>query len=132
MYVPLDILKIVASYVSKSSMKLLNWINKDKINWRQLSRNPNAIHLLEQNKDKINWDYLSENPNAIHLLEQNKDKINWWYLSRNPNAIHLLGQNKDKFDWCFLSQNPNIFRIDKQQTKINITQYANIIDKLIS
>ena len=34
-----------------------------------ISRNPNAIHLLEQNMDKIDWKFLSENPNAIHLLE---------------------------------------------------------------
>ena len=31
-----------------------SFINQDKINWKQLSMNPNAIHLLEQNPDKIN------------------------------------------------------------------------------
>jgi hypothetical protein len=40
----------------------------DKINWYELSINPNAIHLLEQNVDKIDWKRLSPNPNAIHLL----------------------------------------------------------------
>ena len=35
---------------------------KNKINWRSLSANPNAIHLLENNKDKINWKYFSKNP----------------------------------------------------------------------
>jgi hypothetical protein len=38
----------------------------------------------------IDWNWLSRNPNAIHLLEQNIDKINWFWLSENPNAIHLL------------------------------------------
>ena len=57
-------------------MIFLNWILQDKINWYLLSRNLNAINLLEYNLDKINWDNLSENPNAIHLLEQNLDKIN--------------------------------------------------------
>jgi len=33
-----------------------------------LSRNPNAIHLLEQNLDKVSSEGLSQNPNAIHLL----------------------------------------------------------------
>ena len=49
----------------------------DKIDWWFLSRNPNAINLLEQNIDKINWAMLSENPNAINLLEKNIDKIQW-------------------------------------------------------
>ena len=91
-----------------------------------MSENPNAIHLLEQNKDKINWDKLSENPNAIHLLEQNKDKINWWYLSKKTDL-----SKRNKIIWTNLSRNPNIFEIDKSQTKIIITQTANIIDKLI-
>ena len=77
-----------------------------------LSRNPNAIHLLEKNQDKIDWWRLSENPNAIHLLEQNLDKINWSLLSKNANAIYLLEKNPDKFIWSLLSQNPNILTLD--------------------
>jgi hypothetical protein len=50
--------------------------NIEKLDWRQLSDNPNAIHLLEENIDKIDWDELSGNPNAIHLLEENIDEIN--------------------------------------------------------
>ena len=30
---------------------------------------------MEQNLDKINWIDLSENPEAIHILEQHQDKI---------------------------------------------------------
>jgi hypothetical protein len=33
----------------------------DKIDWFNLSRNSNAIHLLEENKDKICWEYFSSN-----------------------------------------------------------------------
>ena len=82
----------------------LDWDNKDILNssLEDLSRNPNAIHFLEQKLDKVNWDCLSTNPNAIHLLEQNPDKINWDYLSENPNAIYLLEENLDKVDWdCY-------------------------------
>ena len=86
--------------------------NKDKIDWKYLSRNTNAIHLLEKNQDKIDWYYLSSNPNAIHLLEQNQDKIDWYFLSSNPNAIHLLEKNQDKIYWSSLSFNPSIFEID--------------------
>lgn len=129
--------------------------NKNKINWDSLSRNPNAIHLLEayhgkinwevlsvnpnidkfvqrnvklfeQNKDKINWDYLSGNPDAINLLEANKNKINWDALSRNPNAIHLLEANKDKIDWESLSGNPSI---DKFMQR-NVIFFEDNKDKL--
>ena len=69
---------------------LLDWIDKNKLNWEKLSSNPNAIDLLEENYDKINWHHLSSNPNAIDLLKNNEDKIDWGWLSLNPNAIKLL------------------------------------------
>jgi len=47
--------KLIASYLVKPKMKLLNWIKLSKLNWEHLSLNPNAIYLLEQNKDKIFW-----------------------------------------------------------------------------
>ena len=75
-------------------MCLLDWIDKDKINWSALSSNPNAeaIALLKKKPDKINWVCLSKNPNAeaIALLKEYPDKIDWTQLSLNPNAIGLL------------------------------------------
>jgi len=39
----------------------------------------------------INWYYLSRNPNAIPILEKNMDKIdNFIFICKNPNALHLL------------------------------------------
>ena len=55
--------------------KLLDWFPLEKLNWSYLSKNPAAIHLLEQHPNKIYWHYLSSNPKAIHLLKQNRDKI---------------------------------------------------------
>ena len=109
MNIPLDVLKIVASYLVKPKMKLLDWI------------------LL----NKINWNNLSLNPNAIQLLEKNIDKINRLYLLRNPNAIHLLEKNMNKIDWCNFSTNINIFEIDKKMLKLDITEKAKIIDGII-
>jgi hypothetical protein len=74
----------------KEFSKLRDWIPLDKLDWRDLSRNPAAIHLLEQNPNKINWYYLSENPAAIHLLEQNLDKVVWYLLSENPNIFTYI------------------------------------------
>jgi cell division protein FtsL len=46
--------------------------------------------LLEKNQDKIDWDNLSMNPNAFSLLEKDKHKIDWRCLSFNPNATSLF------------------------------------------
>ena len=86
-------------------MELLSWIDIQLLNWTWLSRNPNAIMLLEENIDKIDWYWLSLNPNAISLLEENIDKINWHCLSENPNAIGLLEQNMNKINWMY--KHPN-------------------------
>ena len=51
-----------------------NAINVKKVNWENLSQNPNAIHILEQNLDKVDWKGLSQNPNAIHILTNNSKK----------------------------------------------------------
>lgn len=85
--------------------------NLSKVNWFWLSANPGAIHLLEANPDKIDWRGLSTNPKAIHLLEDNPDKIDWFWLSTNPKAIHLLEANPDKIDWNQLSANPNAIHL---------------------
>ena len=39
-------------------LKLLDWIDINKIHWGLLSRNPNAITLLKEKKDKIDWSML--------------------------------------------------------------------------
>jgi hypothetical protein len=81
--------------------------NPKKIDWKMLSLNPNAIELLKANPEKIDWGLLSQNPNAIELLKANPEKINWNWLSANPNAIELLRENQDKIVWMYLSENPN-------------------------
>ena len=106
MDIPFDLLYIVASYYTKPRMKLLDWINIDKLELYYLSENPNAIHLLEEYPDKMCWNNLSTNPNALHLLEKYPNKINWHYLSNNPNAIHILEKNHHLHrlyfcSWCY-------------------------------
>ena len=39
--------------------------------------------------DKIDWRLLSGNPNAMILLEKNVDKIRWFELSSNPSIFEL-------------------------------------------
>ena len=37
-------------------MKLLDWIDIEKLDWSCLSRNPNVIELLKKYLDKIYWE----------------------------------------------------------------------------
>ncbi len=118
-WIPIEKLNWTNLSCNPNAMHLLE-ANPDKINWTNLSCNPNAMHLLEANPDKINWTNLSCNPNAIQLLEANPDNIDWRYLSLNPNAIQLLEANPDKIDWWYLSQNPNAIRLlEANQHKIS-------------
>ena len=87
-----------------------NNINEN-INWVNLSKNPNAIDLLQQNLNKVDWSMLSCNPNAIPLLEKNLDKVDWRDLSKNSNAIPILEKNLDKVNWSWLSSNPNMVHL---------------------
>jgi hypothetical protein len=103
--------------------KLRDWIDINKLDWEYLSKNPNAIHLLEQNQNKINWFELSNNHCALSLLEKNKDKINWFFVSGNPSAIYLL-KNKKK--------NSNIY-IEKlaffPSALLFLEEYLNLIKR---
>jgi hypothetical protein len=37
--------------------------------------------------DEVDWEFLSKNPNAIPILEKNLDKVNVEYLLINPNIF---------------------------------------------
>ena len=107
--------------------KLLDWIDIQKLDWRNLSANPNAIGLLEQNIDKIDWANLSLNPNAINLLEQNIDEIDWDNLSQDINAISLIEQNLYKINWILQAFNPNAEHIfeEKNINRIKFIEDSN-------
>ncbi len=107
---PDDILeKIVKKYktIFKIIYKLKDWIPPEKLDWINLSANPNAIELLKAEPEKIKWGFLSKNPNseAIELLKKNPEKIYWPLLSKNqhPYAIELLKANQRKIGWDYLS-----------------------------
>jgi len=89
--------------------------NIDKINWSELSANPNAISLLKKYKNKIDYNRLLENENAIDMIEQNLDKItDITYLGLNKNAIHLIDKYfniiyKNDKEYKFLNNENIIF-----------------------
>ena len=70
---------------------------KHKLDYKELCCNEYAIPLLVEytNKNYLNWDTLSLNKNAISILKDNIDRINWDNLSLNINAIELLKEWKE-------------------------------------
>ena len=107
--------------------------NSQKIYWNYLSRNPNAIPILEKelknnpNSLKIDWNYLSRNPNAIHLLEKKfKDDptgINWHALSANEGRYEL--------NYELIKKRMNIIREDLMKAvyhPIRLEYYLNVFD----
>jgi hypothetical protein len=97
-----------------------------------LSRNPNAIHLLEQQPEKIVWSSLSRNPNAIHLLEKNPNEIDWWQLSQNPSIFELdynaIKERCSVYKWELLEVAFHPSRIEKYiEMGINMGELGNYI-----
>mgnify|MGYP003384363646 FL=1 len=156
---------------NKNAIKLIedNWINKYSIlsnnysinipqeHCRNISSNPNAIHILIKHPSIINWFELSKNPNAIDLLTKNSNKINlsglvlnpnahdliklkindinkynyWKPLSQNYGAIELLKQNYNKINWDALSRNYNAIDLIEQSSELctlKINSNINNID----
>jgi hypothetical protein len=124
MEIPLDVLKLVATFLVVRKKKLLDWIPENKItyqNWESLSKNPEAIHLLKANPKRIVWFHFSDNPNVHHLLEtvpldsivvnNPRAAIDLCMLSRNPNAINFLETNPHLINWKYLSANPKAIHL---------------------
>ena len=83
-------------------MCLLDWIDKDKLNWTQLSSNPNAIDLLKENPLKIDWRRLSKNPSIItydyekmrnNMLLFKEDLMKERFHPRNLRKFGLWGHS---------------------------------------
>jgi hypothetical protein len=76
---------------------------------------------------------------VIHILELKNfnPETSWYSLIRNPNAVHILKPDMERIEWyeweswTDLCKNPGIFEVDINQTKIDIIEKVNIIDKLL-
>ena len=84
--------------------------------WFGLTQNPGAIEILLKNTNKIHWTVLTRNRNAIKILEERLEEyrflmqysiIDLSMLAENPNTIKTLETNIDVIDWSMLSTNPN-------------------------
>lgn len=80
-------------YKNLLKVGLRKWIQEqpDKIDLKWLCSNT-SIHAIEilnaesvKNPDKLDWKRLSANPNAIEILTANIDRIDWDEFSSNPS-----------------------------------------------
>jgi hypothetical protein len=92
MDIPLDVLKLIASYIAKHKMKLLDWIVFERLKKNYTSLNPNAIDILEEHPHNIIWEKLSNNPNAIK----------YW----KPIQIRYIGLNYQQTQMQFIYWKP--------------------------
>jgi hypothetical protein len=122
--------------------------NNPAIDWIALSRNPEAIDILNLNRNKIKLSALSGNtsPKAIQLLKTRKlelrennssnsddyeDDISWYALSENTSteAIEFLNlpENYSKINWEIFSRNTNPkaieLLIDKYYIEFSLEDY---------
>jgi hypothetical protein len=86
---------------------------------------------LEKFPEKINWRKLSGNPSALHLLEKFPEKINCWEISENPAAISYLEENIKKINFFFLSGNSSIFELDYSTMRTNFEPLAKEIIEFV-
>ena len=80
-------------------LKLIE-IYRDKLNWFEITRNPN-----------ITWEIIQANPN---------EDWDWDYVSMNPNITWEIIQANHNEKWNWLSIAQNIFQKHPHLTKKNI------------
>jgi len=66
-------------------------IHPTNLNYEELLNNERCCHVLEKH-NMVNIYDLSRNPGAIHLIENNLDLVNISELAGNTNAGHLLNK----------------------------------------
>ena len=65
--------------------------NPTKINYWYLPLNTAAIHLIEANLSSVNLENLSRNPNAMHILEKHQHLIDWFAIHKLDQRIPMNG-----------------------------------------
>jgi hypothetical protein len=84
---PKDIIHIIYEYAYLKPVKLLDWIDPNKIDWYSIQSN-RSVYLdrflqdnIEEHGDKYNWSSLCANPNTMELVNNN--------FIINPNIINI-------------------------------------------
>ena len=148
---PTDILRQITSDFSKTlTYKIRDWIPSDIIDLKLLCANTNitAIKILEEvckskGPEKLDWKVLCRNPNAIRLIEEyinEKDEkkkfIEYYDLAYNSSAYKLLlvvkDTDRDNFHWGNFSANSKASKwiVEKsiEEGNMNYEDYNKLFD----
>lgn len=103
------ICNIIAQYLGK--YKLLEWIDKSKLDVKLLNTNPNAIdYLLEFNL--IDWNFILGNPNGLFIFKDNLHRATTHkYLSANYGCVDFLIKSGVELEVKALLCNSNGFHL---------------------
>jgi len=115
--IPLDILRIIASFIVPKRFELDPRVDESKLNPQFLSINPcqKMIETVVTKKNaelsRLNFFLLSKNPldMVVEFLLQNQYWVDFDHFSTNSNdtAVNFLLNNEQKIDWYGFSQNTN-------------------------
>jgi len=127
--------KIVFKYLSKNpaAMHILNDPKYYKyIDWIEIIYNKNAHDIVKNNIHMVEqyWPNICKQPHLIDIIECNMDKIDWCVLSENENAVHILEKNIDKTYDISLRYNKNGFKLllsKNHDFKNNLYYHKNIV-----
>jgi hypothetical protein len=103
---------------------------KDWIHWELLSKNESMVPLLEKYPEEICWIELSKNKNAMRLIEQDIiDSKNEW---DNSNSWELLARNPGIFelDYQAIERRTAIFKEELMEKVYHPTRMKKIFDLL--
>jgi len=131
--------------VAEEIMRNLNSLD---INWNELSRNPDAIDIIDTYRHKIKWRDLCGNthPRAIQILKENQlakangdDDIYWDEINMNTSteAINFLHspENRRHIDWKIFSTNTSPLAIEMlinkeiEEYKLNDARFNRLNDR---
>jgi hypothetical protein len=103
-------------------MKHVYWVNElHTLNWYNLSRQPDAIPLLERNLDRVRWDQSHASPKMLPFLRKHPEHIEWYILSCFPHSMKFVEESVKKnlgilphLNWRHLSSRPEAISILEQ------------------
>jgi hypothetical protein len=115
--------------------KFCDWITPKKLDWTEISQNPNvSIEILEKHHKKLDWRWitLNYNPVVFHFILKHQDKVDkargWDFLSGNPSyaVIQYLKKHPEKINWNMLSQNTNPDAIAILEQNLDHINWSNL------
>lgn len=112
-------INIIEKYLNKYPNIIDRFSNGE--GWIHLSKNYNAVHILEKNIKKVNWSMASSRL-PIWFLEKHPKKIRYNWMSENEFAYEIIKNNLPYYKKsCRTYMNPVVYHLlDEDDIKHNL------------